>query len=341
VSSMRILIIGGTRFIGPYVVRSLASAGHEVTVFHKGGTETDLPDVVRHIHADHADILKLKEEFSRLAPQVVLDMIAYTEHEANLVMQTYKGIAQRVVAISSQDVYRAYDRVRRASPGPPDPVPLAEDSPLRENLYPYRSHAKGPEDWIYHYEKILVEHAFMSEPDLPGTVLRLPFVYGPGDYQHRLFPFLKRMDDGRSTILFEEGRAEWCWTRGYVENIATAITLAVVNERAKGRIYNVGETTTLTEAEWIYRIGQVTGWRGEVVTLPKDSLPKHLLIDFHWKQHLVSDSTRIRNELGYTESVAFNEALKRTIEWERKNPPENVDPQQFDYAAEDEAISKK
>jgi hypothetical protein len=47
---------------------------------------------------------------------------------------------------------------------------------------------------------------------------------------------------------------------------------------------------------------------------------------------------RIRNELGYTESVAFNEALKRTVEWERKNPPDRIDPQQFDYAAEDKAI---
>jgi nucleoside-diphosphate-sugar epimerase len=338
---MRILIIGGTRFIGPYMVRSLTAAGHEVTVFHKGENKGDLPNTVRHIHADRANLSNLKREFLRLAPQVVLDMICFAEHEAKLVMQTFNGIAQRVVAISSQDVYRAYDRLRRASPGPPDLVPLNEDAPLRENLYPYRSQAQNSDDWIYHYEKILVECAFMSDPHLPGTVLRLPQVYGPGDYHHRLFPFLKRMDDGRSTILLEEGRAEWRWTRGYVENVATAITLAVLDNRAKGRIYNVGETTALSEAEWINRIGRAAGWRGEVVTLLKDKLPKHLLMDFDWKQHLVSDSMRIRNELGYTESVAFNEALKRTVEWERKNPPENIDQQQFDYAAEDEAISRK
>jgi nucleoside-diphosphate-sugar epimerase len=340
-NKMRILILGGTRFIGPFVVRSLTNAGHEVTVFHKGETEAGLPEAVRHIHGDRQGLPKFKPEFAHLAPHVVLDMIAYTEQDAKIAMQTFKDIAQRVVAMSSQDVYRAYDRLRRASPGPPDLIPLTEDSPLRDNLYPYRSHAKGPDDWLHHYEKILVERAVMSDPDLPGTVLRLPLVYGPGDYQHRFFPFLKRMEDGRSTILFEEDQAEWRWTRGYVENVAAAIALAALDERAKGRTYNVGEAVAFTEAEWIRRIGRVIGWRGEVVTLPKGLLPKHLVMDFDWKQQLVSDSTRIREELGYAEPVALDEALKRTVEWERSNPPENIDPQQFDYPAEDAAINKK
>jgi nucleoside-diphosphate-sugar epimerase len=47
----------------------------------------------------------------------------------------------------------------------------------------------------------------MGTAGLPGTVLRLPTVYGPGDYQHRLFEYLKRMDDGRPAILLGEGVA--------------------------------------------------------------------------------------------------------------------------------------
>ena len=40
---MRILIIGGTRFIGPQVVRRLHAQGHEVTLFHRGKSKADLP----------------------------------------------------------------------------------------------------------------------------------------------------------------------------------------------------------------------------------------------------------------------------------------------------------
>jgi hypothetical protein len=66
----------------------------------------------------------------------------------------FKGLARRVVAISSGDVYRAYDRFRRADPGSPDPTPLMEASPLRDRLFPYRDKAHGPDDFLFNYEKI-------------------------------------------------------------------------------------------------------------------------------------------------------------------------------------------
>lgn len=70
------------------------------------------------------------------------------------------------------------------------------------------------------YDKILVERAVMGDADPVGTILRLPMVYGPGDPQHRLFQYLKRMDDRRPAILMDEGAAGWRWSRGYVENVA-------------------------------------------------------------------------------------------------------------------------
>jgi len=51
---MPVLIIGGTSFIGPHVVRSLVSGGHEVTVFHRGEHEPELPKGVRHVHSESA-----------------------------------------------------------------------------------------------------------------------------------------------------------------------------------------------------------------------------------------------------------------------------------------------
>lgn len=168
---MRVLVVGGTNFIGPRAVRRLAGEGHEVTVFHWGRTETGLPESVKRIRGDRRRLANHADEFERLAPEVVLDMIAMSEREARDAMSAFRGIARRIVAISSGDVYRAYDVVRRREPGPPDRVPLGEDSPLREKLYPYEG--EGAEE----YEKILVESVVMKDPELPGTVLRLPAVY--------------------------------------------------------------------------------------------------------------------------------------------------------------------
>jgi nucleoside-diphosphate-sugar epimerase len=335
---MRILIIGGTRFIGPYVVRNLAEAGHDITLFHRGETEADKTSEVQQLYGDRRDLPSFAAEFKVIAPDVVLDMIPYTEEEARLLMRVFKGVARRVVVISSADVYRAYGRLLRLEPGEPDPVPLNEDAPLRERLYPYGERAEGPDDFKYHYDKILVERVVMSDAFLPGTVLRLPAVYGPNDPQHRLFDYLKRMDDGRPTILLEEVQSRWRWTRGYVENAAAAIALAVTNERAANRIYNVGEMDALTEADWVRSIGHAAGWNGEVVTLPNDSLPTQ--IDDDYEHHLVTDTRRIRAELGYKERISREEALRETINWERANPSSKVDPAQFDYAAEDAALAK-
>jgi hypothetical protein len=54
---------------------------------------------------------------------------------------------------------------------------------------------------------------------------------------------------------------------------------------------------------------------------------------------VVASSERIRNELGYGETISREEAFRRTIPWERANPP-SQQPAQFDYAAEDAALAQ-
>lgn len=340
---MRVLILGGTGFIGPAVVQLLAAQGNEITVYHRGKTEANLPDNVRHLLGERSALSTRKDEIARLAPEVVLDMRPMTEAEAQAAMAIFSGMARRIVAISSGDVYRAYGRLIGTEPGPPDPVPLTEDAPLREKLYPYRGETPRAEDdprrWTDDYDKILVERVVLGDSALPGTVLRLPAVYGPRDEQHRLFEYLKRMDDGRPAILLDEGVANWRWMRGATENVAAAIALAVSDGRAAGRVYNVAEEVAFSEAEWVRRIGEAADWHGEIVTLPRARLPKHLVPDINTAQDLTTDSSRIRAELGYREPIALDEAMRRAVAWERANPPATIDAAQFDYAAEDAALA--
>ena len=338
---MRILIIGGTNFMGPLVVQSLHSQGHAVTVFHRGKTTTTLPEGVREILGDRR-VYPL-EKLQSTNPDVVLDMIPIIEQDGRDVMRAFKGVARRVVTISSQDVYRAFGRVNLTESGPVDLSPLTEDSPLRENLYPHRGEtprdAGDPLKLQDDYDKILIERVVMGDPDLPGTVLRLPMVYGPGDYQHRMFAFLKRMDDQRPAILMDELEAEWKWSHGYVENVAGAIALAVTDERAAGRIYNVCEPIAYSMAEWIEMIGEAVAWHGRIVRVPHGRLPEPLRKGINAEQHIVVDASRIRQELGYRERVDIDESTRRTVAWERANPPAKINENDFDYAAEDEFIS--
>jgi nucleoside-diphosphate-sugar epimerase len=297
-----------------------------------------LPPVTRHIFGDRRSLPAFAATFRQFSPQVTFDVIPYSEQDALTIMQILRGITERVVALSSQDVYRAYGLFTRLEEGLHEIAPYDEDAPLRTRLYPYCAFARGPDDLSYNYEKILVERAVMNEPELPGTILRLPQVYGPGDRQHRLFDYLKRMDDGRRAILLDEAQYWWRWTRGYVENVAAAIALAVTDERAARRIYNIGEPEAITEAEWVRAIGSAAKWDVEIVAVPEGVLPAHLAAPYDWHQSLAAGTGRIRAELGYQEKIPRDEALRRAVEWERDNPPLEIDAKRFDYAVEDLAL---
>lgn len=344
---MRVLVIGGTNFIGPWVVRELCDAGHSVMVYHRGHHEADLPERVEHVHHVRAGIpvLEFPQELLAFAPDVALHMIAIGEQDAARYVEAFRDVARRAVVISSADVYRAYDVFRRREAGPLEAMPLTEASPLRAQLYPYRHPSQSQDDWFRLYDKILVERVVMSDPALPATVLRLPAVYGPGDAQHRLFPFIRRIDDGRRFIPMAREKGGWRWTHGYVANVAHAIALAVTDDRAAGRTYNVGDAETPTVAEWVHMIAEAA--RGEedtrvlaqVVLLTADALPPHLKEEANYAQDIALDTSRIRTELGYAEPVTRETALRHTIRWQRETQPARVDPRRFDYDAEDAALA--
>jgi nucleoside-diphosphate-sugar epimerase len=355
---MRALILGGTGFLGRPIARLLVAAGADVTVFHRPppgcarpqaagpGQDADLPTGVRVVHGDRNALERSAEEFRRIAPEVVVDTIAFTERQAEALMNTFRDIARRVVILSSGDVYRANDILFARVAGSVEPTPLTESSPLRGRLFPYRgmSMPTAYDIDLGDYDKILVERIVSRDPKLPATILRLPMVYGPGDEdgrKRRFMPYLKRMDDGRAAILLDRRTAQWRAPWGYVEDIADAVRLCVEKEKAAGQIYNVGESDRMDMEQWVRELAAVAGWTGRLVLAdepcPPPSLPRALNLD----QHLDMATTRIREELGYRETVSRREALRRTVMWDRAHPPAHLDASQFDYSAEDEILSRR
>ena len=341
---MRVLIIGASGFIGPHLVEQLSRDGHALAVYHRGHSRYEAPAGVTRIVGDRRHIEADADQLRAFAPEVVVDLILSSGTQAAAMMRVFEGVARRVVAVSSMDVYRACGILHRLEDGPLEPMPLRETSALRSKTQTYPEAQlrilQQTFGWLDdEYDKIPVERAVLGEPRLPGTILRLPMIYGPGDPLHRLFPLLKRVDDRRPVILLDEELAQWRAPRGYVENVAAAIALATVSEQAAGRIYNVAEPIAFSEHDWARDVAAAAGHTGHVVVIPSDRAPAHLKMPGNLAQHWVPDTTRIRRELGYIEPISRAEALRRTIAWERANPPAQINPAMFDYAAEDAVIA--
>jgi nucleoside-diphosphate-sugar epimerase len=313
---VKILVLGGTGFLGRHLTYHLLERGHEVSVFHRGKRDVSFPRQVVHIHGDRHRLREQASAFAAFSPEVVVDLIAFTEADAQSTIKVFRDKAERLVSASSMDVYQAYGSFRRLESSAPISRPLSEDAPLRTTLFPYRAAAKNKNALWFNYEKILVERIVMQNDSLPAVVLRLPQVFGPHDPQHRLRTYLKRMD-AKENIIIGEAKARWRWTRGYVEDIAVGLALAVENRSAVGEIFNIGEKEAEREIDWIKRIGRAAKWQGEIEVVPEDTLPKDLVEPYDWNHDLAGDTRRIRHTLGYRETVSPGEAMERSVRWER------------------------
>src|SRR5438046_1965040 len=120
---MNILVLGGTGFIGPCTVRDLVAQGHQVAVFHRGRSVARLPDGIREILGDRSELTSAAAAFRRFSADVVVDFILSSERQAKMTMDVFRGIAGRVVALSSGDVYRACAILHGLDDGPLQAVP--------------------------------------------------------------------------------------------------------------------------------------------------------------------------------------------------------------------------
>ena len=90
--TVQILVIGGTKFIGPHIVEGLVSFGHNITVYHRGEHEPARPLGVRHVHSPAAGmpVESFPPEVLEPAPDVVIHMIPIGERDTKAVVDTFQ-----------------------------------------------------------------------------------------------------------------------------------------------------------------------------------------------------------------------------------------------------------
>lgn len=313
---MRIAILGGTQFIGRAVTSRLAEEGHELLVVHRGEHEpADLPDV-RHAHVDRHDGPALREAVAGFQAEAAVDVSGMNARAAEAALGAF-GPEVKLVAISSGDVYRAYDALHAGWTS--DALPLTEDSPLRERRF-----VDGPE-----YENLEMEERYLPRG---ATVLRLGAVYGEHDYQRRFEFVLRRVRAGRKRI--PVGSGQFLFSRVYVGDVAAAVSLALAGDH-RGEAFNVVERVTAPYrlfAEQILAAADASDV--ELVRVSDEKLPADLELTGVLSQHLLMDPGKARTVLGW-EPVDPAASLRESVRWHLGNPPADASD---DFSADDAAL---
>jgi nucleoside-diphosphate-sugar epimerase len=329
---MRVLVIGGTRLSGPDVVGQLVERGHQVAVLHRGEQERTLHARVQHFHGNLQDIEFLRFVSREYRPTSVVHMWAMHPADIEHAADAFEGMLERFVMISSSDVYAAFEATERRTPGT-YPIPLSEEAPLRTGKYP---------EWDgSDYDKIGAEFAALrawQARRLPAVIVRYPGVYGPGPV--REWYWVKRVRDGRHRIALPDGGLT-IFHRGFFLNLAHAVTLAL--ELGKpGRVYNAGDDVQFNVRQITELIGAALDHDWEIVSVPADAWPWGTPYSIY-QGHLLLDTTRIKDELGYRDIVTPQEALRVTVEYLACRKPATVPqiwPKGFDYSEEDAVIER-
>jgi nucleoside-diphosphate-sugar epimerase len=158
-------------------------------------------------------------------------------------------------------------------------------------------------------------------------------VYGERDYQRREDPVLRRVRAGRAKI--PVGAGTWLWTRGYVRDVAAGVRLALESEATVGEVLNLGESRTWSMLLWARHVLEATGSTAELVRVPDVLLPDDLEQLGSIAQHLLFDSAKARDLLGWEETDP-HEAIRRSVAWHLAHPPEDASD---DFSEDDRALA--
>lgn len=173
---MNILVVGGTRFMGKYLIESLLANGHSVTIATRGQTADKFANRVNRIIFERTSEHSIKEVLSALSFDMVFDNLAYCSNDVRVLLNNIS--CKRYLFISSTAVYKKHMDVRE------------------EEFNPYAEKVIwcNRQDYSYDEAKRQAERASVQAfPNTNVVAVRFPFVIGKDDYTNRLYFYVEHI----------------------------------------------------------------------------------------------------------------------------------------------------
>src|SRR5215469_4368041 len=188
---MRILIIGGTVFVGRHITEAALAGGHEVTLFHRGRSGSELFAQAAHLFGDRNDDLS---PLSAGSWDATIDVCGFFPRQVRSLADALGGRGGQYLFISSTSAYRT-----PVAPGFNEDAPLAElDDPAAEEIT----------EENYGGLKVAGERAAFELFGVDNTtVIRPTYVVGPRDHSYRFTWWVDRIARG-GNVLAPGGAAE-------------------------------------------------------------------------------------------------------------------------------------
>jgi len=322
---VRVLVLGGNRYIGRHLVFELARRGHHVTVLNSH--VAPLPDGATRLHGDRrqpgtlqAVLADRRDDFD-----VVFDNTAYHVSDLEPLVGLFAGRLQQFVFTSSAAVYRR-----------------SYVQPVQEA---FRTHDPSDSDPRkgYGVGKVQCEQYLLArfhQHGFPATSLRVSHTLGPHSPLASRDPvFFARLEQGRPILIPGEGFPFVHLV--HVQDVATLMASLVGDSRCVGEVYNVAgaEVTSIVGA--VRLMARAVGVEANIVHVPMDLARGQAPPLVHWGEALVGGTVlsidKALAHLDWQPTFGLEDGYRHSYEWFRD---EGRDGYTFDFTADDELLDQ-
>jgi 2'-hydroxyisoflavone reductase len=313
--ALRVLILGGTGFIGPHFVRALAAGGHTVTLFNRGKRDPEAKHGVEQLLGDRNDDLK---SLAGRDWDVVVDNSGYTPKQVRLSAQLLEGHVGQYIFISSIAVYANFDK-----------PPIGEDYALAELPAGVDPNVFAGEH--YGALKALCEREVERTYGRRANLMRPTYICGPGDVSDRFTYWPHRVAQGGEMIApgTEHDPIQYIDVRDLADFVRVC-----AEKRVGGRYNLVTPPRKVTMGRLLEESRRVTGADTELVWADAEFLLQHKAIEpGMWASQeipiwappqgpslghgLVSSTAAQRKGLKYRPLAV---TIRETLEWQKARP---------------------
>jgi 2'-hydroxyisoflavone reductase len=323
----RILVIGGTHFIGKLLVTELLKAGHEVHILHRKQRQP-FGKRVHNLVGDRNNVASVRKAVGAIRFDVVFDTAYDWERgtsgaEVTETAQIFDGKVSRYIFMSSVSAYG-------------------------DGLNHHEGDALAPDDHpnAYARNKAMSERALFrlhQRTGFPITTLRPPFVYGPGNPFYREAFFWDRFRAGRQVIVPSEGHRLMQFI--YVKDLVELALRAMELRSTVGHAFNTANPRAITQHELLMHLARAAGVKEpQLVSLARELIHRaggqttgeRLYFGSHYDLPAITQIITKSQRMLSFKPVEFDIGLKATYRayLKKRGHPKP------DYTFEDELLSR-
>jgi len=313
--SAKVLVTGGTGFIGSHLVEELVEQGFKVEALVRNDSKADrLKELgVEIIYGSLTENFYIPPKIDFVIHAAgVTKAVVLNDYAKNIRMtQSLMG------KLKNREIKRFLYLSSQAAAGPGH----REGNPRTEDDYPKP---------LTHYgQSKLIAEEVIQNCNIPYTILRAPTVYGPGDKD--FFRIFKMVRDG---LVLEVGRGVQKLSMIYVKNLVAGIVYILQHEKAKNQTFFITDDEDYTSSQIYSTLGKIMNRRYLLLKVPfkmawlmalaaeryAQLIKRPSIIncqkvrEFTHKNWLCSQE-KIRQLIGWRSRIDLHSALQETLHW--------------------------